>query len=70
MFQKEKEKATQNQVVSSLTKKTFSKHFTETRSEKEKCLRLRHSLNFGVVFGRKQKDTKYAVDKKGEELAC
>ena len=45
-------KITSSSIV---TKKVaFSKHLKETRPKKEKCLRLRNSSNFGVVFGRRK----------------
>ena len=43
------------------TKKAFSKHWKEARPKKGKCLGLRNSSNFRVVFGRKTKEKEVKI---------
>ena len=51
-----KERQSKTTSSSSVTKKVFSKHWKETTPEEDKCLKLRNSSNFGVVFERKTKE--------------
>ena len=64
----EKRKREQDKVKFQLFQKDFLKHWKETRPEKGKCLRLRNSSSFGIVFGRKQKDTEDPPYETSEEI--